>query len=187
MSITPTLGNPETISTTGEHSRSSEEGIKMSACGQRWHAGRFRAYDPCVSSRIAPKWRDSVAAARNEQQLRAPSQYTTCKVRDCAGKTRPPGSRLTILFPCWTMVGSAKHRLRSRSRLHDPIRYHRRRRIFEREYGVYGDGVCGVSARTASVGRCGHGSSGTPTPTGCPWGWRLPVGGQRTASPSVFR
>ncbi|MCO7111111.1 hypothetical protein NIA69_20840 [Gemmiger formicilis] len=44
-----------------------------------------------------------------------------------------------------------------------------------------------VIARAVLLAGSGHGSSGTPTPTGWPLGWRLPVDGQRTARRGCFR
>lgn len=41
-----------------------------------------------------------------------------------------------------------------------------------------------VIARAVLLAGSGHVSSGTPTPTGCPWGWRLPDGGVRAPRPT---
>ena len=132
---------------TGEHSRSSEEGIKMSV---------LRVGSDGTQEDLGLMIHVSLRELRQNGEIQwlfaMSSNPGTLTVYDL------PARRGLVLLSCfhagrWSVA--AKHRLRSRSRLHDPIRYHPRRRIFEREYRVYGDGVCGVSviARAVFTGR----------------------------------
>ena len=175
---------------TGEHSRSSEEGIKMSV---------LRVGSDGTQEDLGLMIHVSLRELRQNGEIQwlfaMSSNPGTLTVYDLQGteiaKVNPPAG-VSSYYPV-SMLDDGRLLLNIGYDLdHD---YMTRYATIDADAFLNGsteytemEFVGGVSLPgRLLLGRSGHGSSGTPTPTGWPWGWRLPDGGQRTARRGRFR